>query len=86
MPGKVSARLFSAAMNFESSACCHTAGVQLVTPSTQKASVVVPWFEPAKPITSSTMGRVSGQNRSAHRMDMPPWLWPSTAIRRSAFA
>ena len=22
------------------------------------------------------MRRVSGQNRSAHRGDMPPWLWP----------
>jgi len=33
-------------------------------------------------VTSSTIARVSGQKRSAQRIDMPPWLWPMIAIRR----
>jgi hypothetical protein len=47
---------------------------------------VVPWFEGAKPTTSCTMGRVSGQNRSAQRGTIPPWLCPKMAIRRPARA
>ena len=35
---------------------------------------VVPWFEGAAPITSATIGRVSGQKRNAQRIDIPPWL------------
>ena len=44
----------------------------------------VPWLEPAMPITSSTIRRVSGQKRSDQRVIMPPWLWPSVAIGRPA--
>ena len=42
----------------------------------------MPWLLPAKPITSSTIARVSGQKRSAQRIDIPPWLWPITDTRR----
>ena len=42
----------------------------------------VPWLLPARPIASSTIARVSGQNRRAQRIDMPPWLGPITATRR----
>lgn len=41
---------------------------------------------PEKPITSATIARVSGQKRSAQRIDMPPWLCPMTAIFRPASA
>lgn len=71
-------------MNCASACCCQTAGVHFVRPGLQLGSAVVPWFDPAMPMTSSTMDRVSGQNRRAHRMDMPPWLCPITAIRRCA--
>ncbi|MBU2698233.1 hypothetical protein [Pimelobacter sp. 30-1] len=42
----------------------------------------MPWFEGAMPITSATIGRTSGQKRSAHRGFIPPWLWPRIAILR----
>ncbi|MGZ4452806.1 MAG: hypothetical protein ACXVWX_07745 [Nocardioides sp.] len=32
------------------------------------------------------MARVAGQNRSAQRMLIPPWLWPRIAIRRPVVA
>ena len=69
-------------MNIESLACWLSAGMQ---PRGQSAcAIVVPWLVPAKPITSSTMGRVSGHHRSAQRGTMPPWLWPAIAMRRPA--
>lgn len=60
-------------MKFALAPCCQLAGVQ---PFEQEPGppTSVPWLLPAKPITSSTMPRVSGQKRNAHRIDMPPWL------------
>ncbi len=82
----VSAPLLSALMNSASSICCHTAGRHDVRPTMQLGSTVVPWLDAAIPITSSTFDRVSGQKRRAHRIDIPPWLWPSTAMSRVDFA
>ena len=46
----------------------------------------MPWLDGSSPITSSTIVRVSGQNFSAQRGTMPPWLKPTTEIRRPARA
>ncbi len=76
----VSWRELSAWMNFASSRCCQSAGVQEL----EQASLasVVPWLEPAIPMTSRTSLRVSGQKRSDQRMTMPPWEWPMMPMRR----
>ena len=44
---------------------------------------MVPWFEGAKPIWSSTIVRCRARSGSAQRGTMPPWLWPMIEIRRS---
>ena len=70
-------------MKCEMSHCCQSAALQ--EPSLPVAAAgVVPWLEGAKPITSSTMARVSGQKRRAQRGTIPPWLWPMIAIFRPA--
>ena len=60
-------------MNCEPAICCQMPGGQ---PGVQLLddTWVVPWFEGAAPITSATIGRVSGQKRNAQRIDIPPWL------------
>ena len=84
MPGNVSWNELSAWMNLESFRCCQFAAEH--DDEQAAAASVVPWLEGAKPMTSSTIERVSGQKRSAQRPTMPPWLWPTIAILRPARA
>src|SRR5437660_663789 len=73
-------------MKFDSYSCCQSAGGQPSVAQAFGGSTVVPWLLPEKPITLSTIARVSGQKRSGQRIDIPPWLWPMTAILRWASA
>ncbi|CAB4913618.1 unannotated protein [freshwater metagenome] len=85
IPANVSCRLLSASMNFDVEACWRLAtGHPIVEQVGSAFRTVVPWLLPAKPIASSTIVRVSGQNRSAQRNTMPPWLWPMSEMRRPA--
>src|SRR3954454_19863239 len=84
-PDHVSAELFRAFTKFEMSHCCQSAALHEPSPHDAEACVV-PWFDGANPIMSSTMARVSGQNRIDHRLIISPWLWPMIAIRRPARA
>src|SRR4029078_3622576 len=74
----------SAAVNCESLRCCWKAGEQ---PGRQtEIAAEVPWLEAAKPMSSSTIARVSGQKRRAQRGATPPWLWPMIEIFRPEIA
>jgi hypothetical protein len=72
----------SAVVNFEWGRCCQIDGAQASaqTPSASR----VPWLDGSSPITDSTRSRVSGQNFSAQRPIIPPWLNPTIWIGRSA--
>ncbi len=71
-------------MNSELELCCLNDGEQ---PGRQITSArIVPWFEGAKPMWSSTIARVSGQKRKAQRGSIPPWLWPMIESLRPARA
>ena len=59
---------------------CQNAGAQLCAHAGIASSV--PWLLGDSPTRSSTMARVSGQKRSAHRGTMPPWECPTMSIRR----
>ena len=59
--------------------CCQIAGAQLCAHAGIASSV--PWLLGDRPTRSSTIERVSGQKRSAHRGTMPPWECPTMSIR-----
>ena len=78
-----------------SGACCSAATVRAPRRSCQASGAhcwalqsslprAVPVKGPARLTTSVTRSATSGQNFTAQTGSAPPWLWPTTAIRRSA--
>jgi hypothetical protein len=68
-------------MKFDPASCCQmstgqspTALHAAVTVGPASTPALTPWLSGAIPIIAATILRVSGQNRSAHRGCMPPWL------------